>query len=213
MTTDITASGPSGFSDAAGEPFALHAWLDESMHEAVPGISEPMYLLAAAVADPAACDDIRDTLRALRPGKKPRLHWREEDGPLKEKVAATIAGADFCGLVVVGVPADLRKQERARSQCMEAMILRLQEIGVTQVWIENRTPSLNKRDRLMVDAMRSKRILVAGTRVDFARPLEEPMLWIPDALAGSSGMARKGSETVYRDLMGHTVEEIEILIR
>lgn len=191
-------------------PFVLHGWVDESMHEAIEGTSDSMYLLAAAVADPDACDPVRDTLRNLRPGKKPRLHWREEGRPLKRKISAAIADVDFCGLVVVGLRADHRKQERARRKCMETLMHRLDEMGVSQVWIENRIPSLNRADIRMVDALRSQKIITSGIRIDFARPNNEPMLWIPDALAGSSGMARKGIDTEYRDTMGHSVEEIEI---
>jgi hypothetical protein len=72
-----------------------------------------MYLMAAVIADPAACEEVRDSLRTLRQGKAKRLHWRHESGPQQEKIAALVAELDAFSIVVVGVPMDSRRQERA----------------------------------------------------------------------------------------------------
>jgi len=192
--------------------FTLQAWVDESMHDAVPGVSDPMYLLAAAVADPSSCEPIRQSLRNLVPNGDERLHWHDADELLQGKVAEAIAGLDCCNLVVVGVRADHRQQERARRKCMEQLVFRLKQIGVSQIWIESRTQSLNAKDKRMFDALRSRRFVGSATRFDFAYPRDEPMLWIPDAVAGATGMARKGVDPQFRAAMGD-VEEIEIAIR
>lgn len=190
--------------------FTLHAWVDESMHPAVPDVSEPMYILAAAVADPAGCEPIREQLCALMPKGRSRLHWNAEDAPLKRKIASVIGQADFCGLVVVGLRANLKNQERARRKCMEELLFKLEALGVSQVWLETRTETLNRRDLRLVDQLRGRKIITAGIRVDVAYPSEEPMLWIPDAVAGATGMARKGGDDEFRIAMGDTIEEVEI---
>lgn len=196
----------------AAAAFALHAWVDESIHFDVPEVGGAMYILAAAVADPLACEPVRERLRDLVPKGRDRLHWNSEDAPLKRRVAATIGQADICGLVVVGVGADMRNQERARSKCMEALLFKLESLGVSQVWLEARTQTLNRRDLRLIDKLRGRKVITGSIRVDIAYPSEEPMLWIPDALAGATGMARKDVDDEFRNSMGDTIEEIRISI-
>lgn len=172
-----------------------------------------MYLLAAVLAPPERSALLRDDLRALVPGNRDRIHWRDESPALKHEFAGLIAASRLAGLVVVGFGVDQRKQERARRHCMEELVRNLAQLDVGRIWIENRTASLNRGDLRMVDALRSKKVLAPSVRVDFARPSEDPMLWIADALASSSGMARKGREIAYRRRMGPFVREIELDIR
>lgn len=95
---------------------------------------------------------------------------------------------------------------------MSVLLPRLEGLGVSQVWLEARTPGLIKRDQKMVDALRSQHAISSWLRVDIGRPLEEPMLWVPDAVCGAIGAARTGN-TVWLDLMRQSVEEIEIELR
>jgi hypothetical protein len=185
--------------------FVLHAWVDESVHEQ-PGL----YVLAAAVADPAECDPVRSALRDLVPAGSDRLHWREQDDPARAKVAATVAGCDLTSVVVVGVEMSPRHQERARRQCMTHLLARLHDLGVTQVWLESRTRSLNDKDRHLVDRLRGQRLLPRSLRVDIELPSREPMLWVPDAIAGAVAAARKGGNSEHRAALGALVEEIAL---
>ncbi len=61
----------------------------------------------------------------------------------------------------------------------------------------------------MVRGFRGAKTIAADLRVDFARPLEEPMLWVPDAVAGAVAAARKGT-LAYRDLLGSGLEELTL---
>jgi hypothetical protein len=116
------------------EDFALHAWTDESMQFPQRSGGIGYYLLAAAVADPAACTPIRDSMRELVLSGATRLHWRDESGPRRAKIASAIGGHDLANLVIVGAPVDPRRQERARRLCMERLIHELgdavQEIDI-----------------------------------------------------------------------------------
>jgi hypothetical protein len=58
-----------------------------------------------------------------------------------------------------------------------------------------------------VEALRGKRSVSAGIRVEFARPKDEPMLWVPDAVAGAVNAAASGGETEAMEGFG----EIEII--
>lgn len=84
----------------------------------------------------------------------------------------------------------------------------MEQLGVSQVWLESRTSSLNKRDLQMVNALRSEKAVSPALRVDFGLPSVEPMLWVPDAIAG----ARKGSRAGHRQVLGTMVQEIEIAL-
>src|SRR5690242_9902456 len=92
--------------------FALSAWVDESIVVTREGIGG-YYTMAATVADPATCEDLRDQLRALTVGRSGRLHWANE-----------------AAVVVVGSPLVGSKQERARRCCLERLLHELGVFGV-----------------------------------------------------------------------------------
>lgn len=196
---------------STGSAFALHAWVDESIHN--PGDRTPgMYVLAAVVADPTSCDGPRQALTALLPRGRDRLHWRNEDEPLRRKITATIASCDLASVVVVGVALDPGRQERARRQCMRRLLYEMDQLGVSQVWLEARTSSLNKKDMFLIDQLRGEQAISKGLRVDLGRPLDEPMLWIPDAIAGAVSAARKGGVAEHRQTLGSLVDEIDLTL-
>ena len=85
-------------------------------------------------------------------------------------------------------------------------------MGVTQVVMEQRTPSLDAADRRMLVAIRGKRLVSQRLRVETARPKEEPMLWLPDAVAGAFGAARDAGKPEWLSLIGH-IEQLEVSTR
>lgn len=198
---------------SAGADFALHAWVDESMHPPGDhaGVAYPgMYVLASVVADPTCCDGPRDQLSELVAKGQQRLHWTHEPEPQRRKIVAAIASCDMAHLVVVGVETTTRvKEERARAKCMSQLLPRLEEIGVSQVWLESRTHSLNQRDMRLIDRLRGQKQISRGIRVDIELPSAEPMLWVPDAVAGAVAAARKGTVAEHRDALRGMLEEHE----
>jgi hypothetical protein len=184
----------------------LHAFVDESMR--LTPDNQGLYLLAAVVCDSAACDSIREMLRSLRYRRQPRLHWHAEESPRQTKIAESIGALGLPTTLVIGMPLAKRKQERARAKCMQALLPELQTQGVDQVWLEARTPSLVRRDMRLVDALRTKRLITPSLRVDTAFPSDEPMLWLPDAVAGAAAASR-GGQPEYLALIG-PVHQIEV---
>jgi hypothetical protein len=194
---------------ALADEFALHAWVEESMQ--MPRQErDGHYLLAAAIASPAACDPMRDNLRELLLKGARRLHWRDESAPRRAKIASAIAGHDLVHVVVVGTPIDAKKQERARRQCLERLVFELGSLDVSRVWLESRTQSLNDRDRRMFAALHAKHAMPAEFHIDFALPTEDPMLWVADAVAGAVGQARRGFALDVRESLGQGIDEIDI---
>lgn len=193
--------------------FALHAWVDESIHD--PGSQAGksyvgMYVMAAVIADPTCCEGPRGMLRELVPRGAGRLHWRGESEPQRRKIIAAIAACDMVHAVVVGVEMRAGQQERARRKCMQRLLFQLEAVGVSQVWLESRTESLNRRDMRLVEQLRGERTISRAIRVDVALPSVEPMLWVPDAVAGAVSAARKGVVMEHRDALASMIEEHEI---
>lgn len=88
--------------------------------------------------------------------------------------------------------------------------MELDRRGVQQVWIESRKASQDSRDLKMVDAVRIKSLISAALRLDFAQPTTEPMLWIPDAVAGALGAALKADDALPRELLAAAVTELPV---
>lgn len=167
------------------------------------------YLLVAVVAEVARCEEIRMTLRSLLYQRQERLHWRDEEAPRRTKIAGAVGGLDLAATVVIGTPLAKSKQERARRKCLETLLPNLEAMGVTHVVMEERTPSLVEADKKMLLAIRGKKLITRAIHVETARPKDEPMLWLPDAIAGAFGAARDGGRTDWMDLIGR-VEQIEV---
>lgn len=190
--------------------FSLHAWIDESLR--ITDDDQGTYILAAVVCDPSCCAPVRQDLSSLLLRGQQRLHWHDESEERRDKMAVKVASVDMAAIVVVGMPVVKAKQERARRLCMEALLPRLDALGVKQVWLESRTSSLNRRDEQMVLALRGKKLITRGLRVEAAYPLEEPMLWLPDIVAGAVGADRGGTRR-WLDAMRQLVTQIEIGLR
>jgi hypothetical protein len=167
------------------------------------------YLLVAVVVEAARIDEVRQILRSLLYQRQERLHWRDEEAPRRSKIAETIGGLDLAATVVIGTPLAKSKRERARRKCLETLLPSLEAMGVTRVVMEERTPTLVAADRKMLTAVRGKRLITKALRVETARPKEEPMLWLPDSVAGAFGAARDRGQSEWLALIGR-VEQIEV---
>ncbi|SDO37771.1 hypothetical protein [Geodermatophilus sp. DSM 45219] len=193
-------TGPDGEATPTprGEAFALHAWVDERMDVDLDQ-DRGRYILASVVCDPSGCDPVRQAVRGLLQGRQRRLHWRDEIGPWRTKIAATIGALDMTAVVVVEVSMANRRQERARRLCMEALLPSLErDYGVS---LEARTQTLTSKDREHVANLVGKRLIIPALRADSARPPEEPM---PDAVAGAVGADRLG-DPEWLDIIGQKV--------
>ncbi|HET6986399.1 MAG TPA: hypothetical protein VFI00_07270 [Kribbella sp.] len=172
--------------------FTLSAWIDESVIVGGPRHPAGTYTLAAAVVETEAAGAMRDGLRDLTLTKGGRLHWVDESSKRRDRIMAAIASFDLAAVVTAGSPVHRSKQERARRCCLERLFYELALIGVSEVWLESRTATPDRRDLRLVDYARDKGLIPRGFKVGFERPKDEPMLWIPDAVAGAVTAARLG---------------------
>jgi hypothetical protein len=63
------------------------------------------------------------------------------------------------------------------------------------LWLESRAPALDARDLQAVNVFRIQSAMSPDLRVDHARPLDEPLLWVPDIVAGAMNAAVSGDDS------------------
>lgn len=124
----------------------------------------------------------------------PKLHWRHMDPRAKKLSMNLLRTVDAAHVVVIASPLDPHRQERARAKCMERLFAELGNLGVSSVFLESRTRSLNERDMRLVDKLRGSRAMPPSLRVEIQLPSLEPMLWIPDQVLGAIGDAETGDD-------------------
>jgi len=191
-----------------------HAYADESMRQRQDGSG--LYVLAAAMLDDADAPAVREHVTQLAPTRRGRMHWRDAEVPERRKAVSAVAELHALHLVVVGVRLNPRAQERGRRQCLRRLLWELQEAGVTRVWLESRTASLNARDHAAVEAWRAQHVIGGDLRVDFAQPYGpagEVLLWLPDIVAGAVSAARGDGDERYLTALEPILTEITIDLR
>jgi len=77
--------------------------------------------------------------------------------------------------------------------------------------LESRTQSLNRQDMRAVNLFSVQGVIGTTPRVGHAKPLVEPLLWLPDIVAGAVSSARGDGDDRYRAplaplLTEHTID-------
>ncbi|MEV0580919.1 hypothetical protein [Streptomyces sp. NPDC050392] len=113
-------------------------------------------------------------------------------------------------VVAVGTPVPKRRQERARSKSLTALVVELHGFEVNQLYIESREAALNKRDIKTVARSRQT-VLPKGSmfRTDHVHGHSEPLLWISDIVAGAVHAQRKG-DLQYIEMLGDALLDFEV---
>jgi hypothetical protein len=169
------------------------AYLDESARYHPDG---SLYVVTAALVADAAKDAVRTRMRGLLlPGQR-RLHWREESPARQTLIIDAVAQLDPTTLACAVRPVAPHHQERARARCLTRLLWELIEHRVTHLVFESRDESLNNRDAVTIANARRAGQAPEDMAFDFGDPNEEPLLWLPDAIAGAAGahIIGEGSE-------------------
>lgn len=181
----------------------FRAYLDESQsnHKLDPDT----YLLAATVCTPDVVEDVRDQVTGLKARGAHKLHWRDESHARRRRVSQAIAELPLDHVVVIrtGLPGE--KSERRRRLCLERMLYELDTGQVGAATFESRGPADDKRDRTMVDTLRSRRTISSDLRIEHEKGPLEAMLWVPDAVCGALTSHRMG-ESEYLEIIETGVE-------
>ncbi|MFI7052171.1 hypothetical protein ACWDOR_15575 [Streptosporangium canum] len=171
------------------------AYVDESMR-----VSSGLYLMAAVLVPPTYAEMCRTVLRGLLLRRQRRLHWRDENDKRRVQLIDAVGALRPCGIVIVGTGLDRARQERARRKCMERLLWELGQRYVGDVIFERRHSELDIRDKEMVEALRGRHAMAPQLRVSWEAPDEEPLLWLPDIVAGAASLAEVGEESYLKAL-------------
>lgn len=185
----------------------LTAYADESFLEHdLPGY----YVVANAIVDRDQWEEARQTMNALRGGRRVgKTHWTEMDTLQRKQASDAVAAIEGLHIIAVGTPVPPRRQERARARCLERLVSELHGYGVENLIMEARAPALNKRDvRTVIGA---RYALPTGTRftIEHVKGAEEPLLWVVDVLAGAVRAGHEGNE-IYQSILAERIYEIDV---
>ena len=113
------------------------------------------------------------------------------------------------GLVVVHVDA-LAKPASRRNRAMATLLPTLATRGVNQVVGESRGRRDDEKDRAVLDGLRRSRRFPQGAAslyMNHMPGVEEPGLWVADAICGAEVRRRLG-ESIYSETLGDRLEVI-----
>lgn len=168
------------------------------------------YLLAAALIDDEDADGVRHVMLKLRPAGHQKLHWHKESHRSRMEIVGAVARLSALHLVVVvryGQAGET--SERRRRKCLARLAYELDGRGIERIIAEGRERKANDREVVYFDQLRSTHVISAGTRLDHLDGPGEPLLWVPDIVAGAVATARTG-EPRYLELLAGLVDLVVI---
>lgn len=175
------------------------AYVDESARAGPEGV---YYLVTAGVIVAVDPEQARRTLVKLRP-LGGRFHWYRERQQGRMAMLDAMAELGTAAFVIWSYPVGRKRQEPARERCMTALLANLDREGIHQVVIERREDrGLNRADRRTIHDARQAGLVSESFSYRFEAPKEEPLLWVPDAIAGAVGMHLANKAHDYFDRLG-----------
>lgn len=181
------------------------AYVDESCRQR--SHDSHAYALAAVLLSPSDADQIRDALKQLRAAKNPTVHWRNESAARRTAIVRTVTDLPVRGLVAVCL--HRTTQERARRACLARLIWELGERDVLSVLIESRREQRDHHDRSLLTGLRRSGVARRDMHVEWARPSEEELLRLADAVAGAVTWWLD-HDRQYLDQLGSRVELVAV---
>lgn len=108
-------------------------------------------------------------------------------------------------------PVALTKQERARRQVLGRLLWELDQRQVEHALLESRHPERDGHDIKAIGGFRNAGLLSRRLRVEHGKAKQEPLLWLPDPVAGAVGDQRCGAPDCL-DLLQEVVEVQELTL-
>ena len=177
------------------------AYVDES--EPDPRFGAGVYVLAAALVEQQDQLTVQEAMTGLRLKGQRKLHWRDEDTGRRKLLAETVAELPALHLIVVKIDQHA-SSERRRRLCLVKLLAELDAHGVSEIYLEAREAKQNDGDRGMLDALRAQKMIGSGLRMYHHRGPENPLLWVPDIVAGAVGADRAGEPAYLNSLAALT---------
>lgn len=184
------------------------AYVDES---ARPGHEGVYYLVTAGVVVGVELEQARRTLAKLHPPQG-RFHWRQERAGGRLAMLDVMAELGTAVFVAWAYPIGKRRQEEARRRCLTTLLNDLRHEGVSELVIERREDrALNSADRRTILDAKQAGLTSLDLLYRFEAPKAEPLLWVPDAIAGAVGLHLAGVDSTYYDRL--TLGALSVVVR
>lgn len=152
-----------------------HAFIDESARS-------HKYLICAATLTPADVETARQTLRGLRAKGQRRIHFATESDRRRRQLLGAISSLESSSGIYAAPGKD---QVAARAAILSTAVVHLRDEGVGRLIIETRKGQ-DHRDRSVI-----YQTVGPHPQPEFyyshQAAAEEPLLWIPDAIAWAWG--------------------------
>ena len=172
------------------------AYVDESVRLGGAGV----YVVAAVVVSQVDHEAIRASLRGLLRAKQPRFHWRAEQHVQRMAMLTWMADRRLPSFGIVYAPMRGVHQERARRLCLERLLWELRTTTGSVVF-ERRGNAGDARDRQTIGQAQRSHVAPFDLSHTAVTALDEPLLWLPDALAGAVALDRDGVVGGYLDVV------------
>ncbi|MGQ0432437.1 MAG: hypothetical protein ACT452_08535 [Microthrixaceae bacterium] len=183
----------------------MTAFVDESIRTG----SDGFYIVAAVIVV-GDLEQGRDFARSLLLPGQVRLHWNEEGDRRRQLIVGALAELGAPSRVYVGRLGPDVRQARVRALGFNRLLWDLWSEGVDSLVIESRQEHNDRQDRrTILSAQRSRKASPTLT-YSFARPSDEPLLWLPDVLAGAAA-ATVGGGYDYLARLGTIIERTDIV--
>jgi hypothetical protein len=154
---------------ACAYPARVHAFLDETKRD--------RYTVVVALIAPSEVDAARKAMRGL--ALQRRVHFHKESDGRRRQIVTAISALDVRVDVYTCGAGDDRT---ARAAILEVAVAELAAVGVTRLVLETDSSVLTHDRRVLSAAVRTAG---ASDRLRYVHlpAHQEPLLWIPDAVA------------------------------
>jgi hypothetical protein len=176
-------------------PLPRTAYVDESLR-----VRDGLYILAAVIIADADADHHRQALTGLLYRGQTRLHWRNESSRRRDDLVAAVSRLPHTGAIIIGTGMASGRQERARRKCIEQLLNELTSRGIGKIIFERRHAELDVRDRDLITALQRRHALPISFQATWLAALDEPLLWLPDIMAGAASLAETGDRRYWEPL-------------
>jgi hypothetical protein len=174
----------------------MKAFVDESIRS-----REHLYVVAAALIVPDGLD-VGEALSRIPHGRAPRFHWRNESDAQRMRMLDLVRELGLRSIATCYVADRPRWQERGRLKAFGRLLWELKQERVLELVIESRGEPNDGKDRQMIARAQRAGSAMAEMAYRFERPHKNPLLWLPDALAGAVGASYADSVDRYLDRLG-----------
>jgi hypothetical protein len=177
-------------------------FIDESIHR-----GESVYILACVTLDDFRAETLRTEIRRelLLPGQI-RFHWRSENAERRTLALELLAEAHDTAYAYVCSRLQECGDRRARALCFKQLMWDARVEHISGLTFESRQSHNDQIDRATIIGLQRSRIGSPSLFYDFKTPVDEPLLWLPDVMAGAIAASRTGNNLYDDSLAGIRVK-------